>query len=534
MAATDEHSSLVDVAMITLESEQTDHSSSGDADGKPEAKVECISIESENKHHITTTKPSVGADVGKEIDKMAEVESIFMNPKPKANLLLWSKPKRKMKKPTKKRKRGPNQRESPAASPVPALNLFGIKPSDSPRQRKRTKFNHGTNVAPPDSIMQPICFSRPLSPIGTLGIGMSGMSCASPKFTSTKNSSMKNRLSQLKYSQSRPQTPSQQSSFPQPIFQMTRNMAHAQSIPHTRVDKNFLIREKKLFLILDIDHTIVHTFPQIIHSSPTVSNSPKMLHQSTRGNQIAIPDLPNFFEDVYPFHAQGLAFWIKLRPHCKEMIKKLSETFIIAFYTQGKTGYAKEIKKILDPENKYIMGGVLGQTVKQEHKSVDKFVQVFQHTIPRDMLLVADDRLDVWQPEQRHHILSIKKFEFWPLNQNGHPLPLKINALQNDNVTRAAQADKILQQLIQVCSFKHQQFFAKQNGAPAKSPFCIVPEAFLPKKSPPTSQKQPTMIRLKNPASAPIAQNAAPLPLAPRPKPTNPPDPELMKKWIQV
>ena len=35
------------------------------------------------------------------------------------------------------------------------------------------------------------------------------------------------------------------------------------------------------------------------------------------------------------------------------------------------------------------MGGVLGQTVKQEHKSIVKFVQVFQHTIPRDMLLVV-------------------------------------------------------------------------------------------------------------------------------------------------
>ena len=237
------------------------------------------------------------------------------------------------------------------------LNLLdwdNRSPENSPKMKKR-KFNHSgvANISPcttptaPNAIVPPIGGGiATITPIG----------CPSPTLGSTSAppaNALRKRLIQLKYQQASARSPSSPSGFPQPIFQMTRNMAHAQSIPHTRVDKNILIKQKKLFLILDIDHTLVHTFPQIIQSpsnSPTNTSLSKNKfslfhhynHASTPGNIRTIPDLPKFFEEVYPFHAQGLSFWIKLRPHCKELIKELSGN--LCFYIEKKLFQRKILK----------------------------------------------------------------------------------------------------------------------------------------------------------------------------------------------
>eukprot|EP00494_Astrolonche_serrata_P034555 UN34824 len=184
-------------------------------------------------------------------------------------------------------------------------------------------------------------------------------------------------------------------------------------IPVKPVSRQILIRDKKLFLILDLDHTLVETVPVSPIATKKSLQYTKSCHKVVMNNR---------------------SFYIKFRPHSKELLQNLSKKYVIGFYTQGETEYGLRIKHILDSNNELVLGGVLGQVrvtpptpndnhrnksksheniaVKQPDKDVKMYVKTWKHSIPMDMLTIVDDRKDVWPAEQRGHIIQISKYNF--------------------------------------------------------------------------------------------------------------------------
>jgi len=155
-----------------------------------------------------------------------------------------------------------------------------------------------------------------------------------------------------------------------------------------------LLESKKLFLVLDLDHTLVHT------------ENAETLEQFNNCNADTTPD-------VYKWPRRGTNFYIKLRPKCREFIQELSSKFIIGFYTQGETAYAKKIQEILDPQCEYVTGGILGQAHGPTLKSMAVFVTQYLHELPEEMVYIVDDRIDVWEPVNRKHVHHVPKYQFW-------------------------------------------------------------------------------------------------------------------------
>uniref|UniRef100_A0A0D9WG44 protein-serine/threonine phosphatase n=1 Tax=Leersia perrieri TaxID=77586 RepID=A0A0D9WG44_9ORYZ len=115
-------------------------------------------------------------------------------------------------------------------------------------------------------------------------------------------------------------------------------------------DLKNLLRERKLVLILDLDHTLI--------------NSTKLFDLSTAEIELGIQsaaskDVP----DRNLFTLDTMQMLTKLRPFVRNFLIEASNMFEMYIYTMGDKAYAIEIAKLLDPDNVYF-----GSKVWQKHK----------------------------------------------------------------------------------------------------------------------------------------------------------------------
>jgi len=150
-----------------------------------------------------------------------------------------------------------------------------------------------------------------------------------------------------------------------------------------------------LLLVLDIDHTLVHCTKD--DRAECVMNDPAMKNETFK----------MYFEET-----GDKPYYLKLRPFIKPFLETLSQFFHLAVYTMGGKTYAKQVMKIIDPNNSILKKRLV---CRDDH---DDNVKVLQRMFPCDerMVLVVDDRDDVWSTPQ--NVLKIWKFEFWPSDAN--------------------------------------------------------------------------------------------------------------------
>ncbi|KAM0916129.1 hypothetical protein ACQ4PT_010249 [Festuca glaucescens] len=101
-----------------------------------------------------------------------------------------------------------------------------------------------------------------------------------------------------------------------------------------------LLRERKLVLILDLDHTLINS-TRLHDISPV---------EMDLGIQTAASkDVPN----KSLFNLQVMHMLTKLRPFVRKFLEEASNMFEMYIYTMGDQAYAVEIAKLLDPGNVY-------------------------------------------------------------------------------------------------------------------------------------------------------------------------------------
>lgn len=171
-----------------------------------------------------------------------------------------------------------------------------------------------------------------------------------------------------------------------------------------KIDLRNLIRRKKLYLVLDLDHTL-------LNCSLLSDLSPE---EEYLKNHIDGYDLEYDFAtnggDLFMFdcltHMPKLA---KLRPFVRTFLKEVSKLFELHIYTLANREYALTMVKILDPRTEYFHDGVISREhcTQKFQKSLDVVLGIESGTV------IIDDSDFVWNVKDKDNLIVIKRYHFF-------------------------------------------------------------------------------------------------------------------------
>ncbi|XP_050222790.2 RNA polymerase II C-terminal domain phosphatase-like 4 [Mercurialis annua] len=147
---------------------------------------------------------------------------------------------------------------------------------------------------------------------------------------------------------------------------------------------NILLKKKKLILVLDLDETLLHT------ARDSVTEDIESL------------------QDVFKVKLTDFSCTVKLRPYVLEFLEQASTMFELYVYTNSYQAYAKEIVKLLDPDNKYFNSRLISRddSTLCGRKDLD-IVMGQERTV-----VILDDRTDVW-PNHNGNVIQVQKYEYF-------------------------------------------------------------------------------------------------------------------------
>ncbi|GMF31104.1 unnamed protein product [Phytophthora lilii] len=101
---------------------------------------------------------------------------------------------------------------------------------------------------------------------------------------------------------------------------------------------------------------------------------------------------------------------VKLRPGLTEFLNELSALYDLFIYTHGTRLYAEQIVKIIDPDETYFKNRIVARTDTPDmlHKSL----KLLFPSCDDSMILVLDDRIDVWK-ENEGNVFLIEPYHYF-------------------------------------------------------------------------------------------------------------------------
>lgn len=160
---------------------------------------------------------------------------------------------------------------------------------------------------------------------------------------------------------------------------------------------------KKLILLLDIDNTILHASNFEI-TKDEYENLKKIYDWEI--TYITIPLLGHM-----KTHPVKQKIFLKFRPMLKSFLENLKNKYEIYIYTQGTVDYAQEIIKYINDTfdyNYFSNDRLVARTgLHWENKSIKK---IFPTT--EDMVVILDDRVDVWQ-QNKDNLINLVPYYFF-------------------------------------------------------------------------------------------------------------------------
>lgn len=195
-----------------------------------------------------------------------------------------------------------------------------------------------------------------------------------------------------------------------------RNLKFSETLANSleETKKQSLLKDKKLILVLDLDHTLIHTVQGLVND-------------------------PN----VHHFDIDGNVFSTKLRPFLSEFLERLSRLYEFCVYTMGSHKYADQIVELVDPQQKYFSNRVIS---KDQSDSKDKKSLKILLPSSDSMAVILDDTNEVW-PESENLVLADKFLYFSDVN------------LYNEKI--AGNNDWYLHYIAEVFEKLHERFYAR-------------------------------------------------------------------------
>uniref|UniRef100_A0A7S0ZJJ3 RNA polymerase II subunit A C-terminal domain phosphatase n=1 Tax=Timspurckia oligopyrenoides TaxID=708627 RepID=A0A7S0ZJJ3_9RHOD len=145
-----------------------------------------------------------------------------------------------------------------------------------------------------------------------------------------------------------------------------------------------MMRERRLFLVLDIDHTLLHA----MCDSRAASAIPLLPEHVSK-------DIHSFLMAPDGFTAPAQTMYLKFRPSLMDFLNRMKSKFELHIYTNGRRAYANAVARVLDPQHELFRGRVVSRDDFPEGALSQKNLR---RVFPCDdsMVLIVDDREDVW------------------------------------------------------------------------------------------------------------------------------------------
>ncbi|KAK8703539.1 hypothetical protein V6N13_047194 [Hibiscus sabdariffa] len=156
-------------------------------------------------------------------------------------------------------------------------------------------------------------------------------------------------------------------------------------------DMKNLLRHKKLYLVLDLDHTLLNS-TQLNH----LTSEEEYLKAQSDSLQGGL------------FTLEFMHMMTKLRPFIGTFLKEASKMFEMYIYTMGDRSYALEMAKLLDPKKEYFSGRVISRDdgTHRDQKALDVILG------QESAVLIVDDTEKVWTKHKDNMIL-MERYHFF-------------------------------------------------------------------------------------------------------------------------
>ncbi|XP_030545899.1 RNA polymerase II C-terminal domain phosphatase-like 4 [Rhodamnia argentea] len=203
---------------------------------------------------------------------------------------------------------------------------------------------------------------------------------------------------------------------------------------------------KKLHLILDLDHTLLHA---VRLSDLTPEEEERLVAEAERKAEFGPEGRGDIFLDG---SETGKGFVIKLRPFVREFLRKADELFVLTVYTMGGRAYSSRVTKLLDPDREYFGDRVITREdcTLRGRKSLD--VVLAKET----NVLILDDKKTVW-PDHAENLIAIEPFYYFSQGTEKR-------GVQPGFVHDEDEHDSALATALRVLEGIHQRYFDPKLG----------------------------------------------------------------------
>ncbi|CAA7015584.1 unnamed protein product [Microthlaspi erraticum] len=191
---------------------------------------------------------------------------------------------------------------------------------------------------------------------------------------------------------------------------------------------------KKLHLVLDLDHTLLHSV-----RVSRLSKEEKYLIEEA-GSKTR--------EDLWQIkHREGSndPYLIKLRPSLRKFLEEAEEMFVMYVYTMGTRGYAKARLKLIDPDGIYFGDRVITRDESPCEKTLGLVLAEERGVV------IVDDTRHVWT-HHKSNLVQIIKYNYF--RDNGKQVSKTYSEEKRDESEKGGPLAKVLTLLKEVhCGF---------------------------------------------------------------------------------
>ncbi|XP_059635564.1 RNA polymerase II C-terminal domain phosphatase-like 4 isoform X2 [Cornus florida] len=209
-------------------------------------------------------------------------------------------------------------------------------------------------------------------------------------------------------------------------------------------DLKNLLRHKKLYLVLDLDHTL-------LNSTRLVDVTPDEEYLNSQMDALQGDVLKGSLFKLHFMH-----MLTKLRPFVHTFLKEASNLFEMYIYTMGERSYAMEMANLLDPEKVYFHSRVIAQNdcTQRHQKGLD--VVLGQESA----VLILDDTEPVWV-KHKDNLILMERYHFFASSCRQFGFNSKsLSELKSDE----NEADGALSTVLKVLKRVHSMFFDPELG----------------------------------------------------------------------
>ncbi|XP_022761633.1 RNA polymerase II C-terminal domain phosphatase-like 4 isoform X2 [Durio zibethinus] len=208
-------------------------------------------------------------------------------------------------------------------------------------------------------------------------------------------------------------------------------------------DMRNLLRHKKLYLVLDLDHTLLNS-TLLMHLTPE--------EEYLKAQSDSLLDVSKGSLFMLDF----MHMMTKLRPFVHTFLKEASEMFEMYIYTMGDRPYALEMAKLVDPRREYFSGRVISRddgTLKHQ-KGLDVILG------QESAVVILDDTENAWM-KHKDNLILMERYHFFASSCHQFGYNCKsLSQLKSDE----SETDGALSSVLKVLRQIHHIFFEELDS----------------------------------------------------------------------